>query len=240
MTSEPTVDGLRARHRVSLTRRSSRRAFTRGVLGGIAILLVSAPVGFSADDSAEEAELTAEPTQIIEKAAGQIMAVLARKDEPAEVRVREIEEIAYAIFDFTTMSKLVLARNWRKMDKPKRAEFVREFKTHLSRTYGTRLDRYDQEEVEVYGAQVEVRNDVTVKSRIVGGQFDGAEIAYRLRNRKDAWKIIDVVIEGVSLVSNYRSQFATVLNGGTIDDLITKLKDKNFVVDQPAPEKGQG
>ena len=56
---------------------------------------------------------------------------------------------------------------------------------------------------------------MTVKSRIVGGQFDGAEIAYRLRNRKDAWKIIDVVIEGVSLVSNYRSQFATVLNGGT-------------------------
>ena len=240
MTSEPKFDGLRARHRVSPTRRSSRRAFTRGVLGGIAILLVSVPVGFSADDAVEDAELTAEPTQIIEKAAGEIMAVLARKDEPAEVRVREIEEIAYAIFDFTTMSKLVLARNWRKMDKPKRAEFVREFKTHLSRTYGTRLDRYDQEEVEVYGAQVEVRNDVTVKSRIVGGQFDGAEIAYRLRNRKDAWKIIDVVIEGVSLVSNYRSQFATVLNGGTIDDLITKLKDKNFVVDEPEPEKGQG
>ena len=240
MTSEPTVDGLRARHRVSPTRRSSRRAFMRGALGGIAILLVSVPVGFSADDAVEDAELTAEPTQIIEKAAGEIMAVLARKDEPAEVRVREIEEIAYAIFDFTTMSKLVLARNWRKMDKPKRAEFVREFKTHLSRTYGTRLDRYDQEEVEVYGAQVEVRNDVTVKSRIVGGQFDGAEIAYRLRNRKDAWKIIDVVIEGVSLVSNYRSQFATVLNGGTIDDLITKLKDKNFVVDEPEPEKGQG
>ena len=75
-----------------------------------------------------------------------------------------------------------------------------------------------------------------MKTRIVGGQFDGSEISYRLRNRKDAWKIIDVVIEGVSLVSNYRSQFATVLNGGTIDDLIAKLKDKNFVVDEP--EKG--
>ena len=58
------------------------------------------------------------------------------------------------------MSKLVLARNWRKLDKEKRAEFVREFKRHLSRTYGTRLDRYEQEKVDVYAAQVEVRDDV--------------------------------------------------------------------------------
>ena len=72
----------------------------------------------------------------------------------------------------------------------------------------------------------------------LGGQFDGAEIAYRLRDRKDAWKIIDVVIEGVSLVSNYRTQFASVLNGGTIDDLIAKLKDKNFVVDESEPADG--
>lgn len=236
MTSDPNVRGVSK----SQIRRVSRRGFTRCMLGGLAILLALPPTGAVAADDTDEAALTAEPTQIIEEAASDIMAVLARKDEPAEVRVREIEEIAYAIFDFTTMSKLVLARNWRKLDKPKRAEFVREFRTHLSRTYGTRLDRYDQEEVEVYGAQVEVRNDVTVKSRIVGGQFDGAEIAYRLRNRKDAWKIIDVVIEGVSLVSNYRSQFATVLNGGDIDDLIAKLKDKNFVVDEPEPVKAEG
>jgi len=118
------------------------------------------------------------------------------------------------------------------MDKQQRGEFVREFKRHLSRTYGTRLDRYDQEEVEVYAAQVEVRNDVSIKTRIVGGQFDDAEVAYRLRERKEKWRIIDVVIEGVSLVSNYRSQFAEVLNSGSIDDLLAKLRDKNFVVDE--------
>ena len=135
------------------------------------------------------------------------------------------------------MSKLVLARNWRKLDKAKRSEFVGEFKQHLSRTYGTRLDRYDQERIDVYGAQVEVRNDVSIKTRIIGGQFDGAEIAYRLRERGEDWKIIDVVIEGVSLVSNYRSQFAEVLNSGGIDDLLAKLRDKNFVVDDEAAPK---
>ncbi|MBW2426694.1 MAG: ABC transporter substrate-binding protein, partial [Deltaproteobacteria bacterium] len=79
--------------------------------------------------------------------------------------------------------------------------------------------------------QLEPRNDVSVKTRIVGGQFDKAEISYRLRKRKERWKIIDVVIEGVSLISNYRSQFAEVLNSGTIDDLLAKLRDKNFKID---------
>ena len=210
------------------TREIARRVFTRGLLSVFALQLAFVPLAIAADG---DDALVAEPTKIIDEAAQKIVAVLARTGEPAEVRIGEIEEIAYEIFDFTTMSKLVLARNWRKLDKEKRAEFVREFRTHLSRTYGTRLDNFSDIGVDVYGAQVEVRNDVTVKSRVVGGQFDGSELAYRMRDRKEEWKIIDVVIEGVSLVSNYRSQFATVLNGGTIDDLITKLKDKNFVVE---------
>ena len=212
------------------TRRHPR--LVRGlVLLAVLVFAHAAPIVPIAD-AADDPALTQEPVAIITEAVDSILVILARKDEPSEVRVAEIEAIAYELFDFTTMSKLVLARNWRKMDKPKRKEFVQEFKRHLSRTYGTRLDRFDQDAIEIYGAQVEVRDDVTVKSRVVGGQFDGAELAYRLRNRKGEWKIIDVVIEGVSLVSNFRSQFATVLNGGTIDDLLTKLRDKNFVVEE--------
>jgi len=188
---------------------------------------VSVSAALAADDPA----LTSAPRQLINETATKIVSILAKKDQTTETRISEIESLAYEIFDFTTMSKLVLARNWKKMDKAKRKEFVVEFKRHLSRTYGTRLDRYEQEEVDVYGAQVEVRNDVSVKTRILGGQFDGAEISYRLRNRRDEWKIIDVVIEGVSLVSNYRSQFKEVLNGGSIEDLLARLRDKNFIVD---------
>ena len=138
MTSEQTTNGI------------ARRAFTRGLLSVLALQLVVAPQVF-ADD---EAALVAEPTKIIDEAASKIVAVLARVEEPAEVRIGEIETIAYELFDFTTMSKLVLARNWRKLDKAKRAEFVREFKTHLSRTYGTRLDNFSDINVDVYGAQV--------------------------------------------------------------------------------------
>ena len=180
--------------------------------------------------AAETPDITAEPRALIDETATRIISVLARKDAPQDVRISEIEKIAYEIFDFTTMSKLVLARNWRKLDKAQRAEFVREFKRNLSRTYGTRLDRYNQERVEIFGTQIEPRDDVSVKTRIVGGEFDDAEISYRLRNRNERWRIIDVVIEGVSLVSNYRSQFAEILNAGTIDDLLVKLRDKNFEI----------
>lgn len=216
--------------------RRQARGFTRRVVSAVLIAFSVSLVSMSAALAADDPMLTAVPRQLIKETATKIVSILAKKDQTTEMRISEIESLAYEIFDFTTMSKLVLARNWKKMDKAKRKEFVVEFKRHLSRTYGTRLDRYEQEEVDVYGAQVEVRNDVSVKTRILGGQFDGAEIAYRLRNRRDEWKIIDVVIEGVSLVSNYRSQFKEVLNGGSIEDLLVRLRDKNFIVDEGRAE----
>jgi len=199
------------------------------------IVAVSLVVGMSIGvatlaPAAEGPDITIVPRDLIDDAAGKIVAILADTDQPSEARVSQIEEIAYDIFDFTTMSKLVLARNWRKLDKEQRADFVREFKRNLSRTYGTRLDRYDQENIEIFATQIEPRDDVSVKTRIIGGQFDGAVISYRLRERSERWRIIDVVIEGVSLVSNYRSQFAEILNSGTIDDLMVKLRDKNFEI----------
>jgi phospholipid transport system substrate-binding protein len=205
------------------------------------IVAVSLVVGISAAlgplaSAAEGPDITIAPRNLIDEAATKIVSILDDKDQTDDARVSRIEKIAYDIFDFTTMSKLVLARNWRKLDKEQRADFVREFKRNLSRTYGTRLDRYDQENIEIFATQVEPRDDVSVKTRIVGGQFDGAVISYRLRERSERWRIIDVVIEGVSLVSNYRSQFAEILNSGTIDDLMVKLRDKNFDIDEEKKE----
>ena len=101
-----------------------QRVFARGLTALVAVVFAFEPAMAVADD---DDALVAAPRQIIDDAASRIVAVLARTEKPAEQRVSEIEEIAYEIFDFTTMSKLVLARNWRKLDKPKRAEFVREF-----------------------------------------------------------------------------------------------------------------
>ena len=90
----------------------------------------------------------------------------------------EIEQIVFGVFDFSTMSKLVLARNWKRFNAEQRKKFTSEFKLYLSRTYGGRLDRYSQTDIEVYGARVEPRGDVTVLSRVVGGEFDGIEMNF--------------------------------------------------------------
>ena len=125
------------------------------------------------------------------------------------------------------MSKLVIARPWRKFSKEQRSEFIGEFKTHLARSYGRRLSRYEGVDVKVTSEVKEQRGDITVNSEVVGGQFDGAVLAYRMRGKTGQWLVIDVIIEGVSLVSNFRSQFKPIVAQGGADELLRRLKDKN-------------
>ena len=80
------------------------------------------------------------------------------------------------------------------------------------------------------GEVAEQRGDVTVKSEIVGGQFDGATIDYRSRVKDGEWLVIDVIIEGVSLVSNFRSQFKPIVAQGGAAELLARLKDKNDIL----------
>ncbi len=166
---------------------------------------------------------------VIEQTVKDVLAVLQNGElEKAERRSR-IEQIAYDRFDFRTTSRLVLARNWKKFDSSQQQEFQREFKKFLALNYGSRIERYDQEEVEITGTREEPRGDVTVKTRIVGGQYEDATVDYRLRkNKKDGgWYVIDVIVEGISLVSNYRDQFREVLSRGGPDSLLKQLREKN-------------
>jgi phospholipid transport system substrate-binding protein len=150
--------------------------------------------------------------------------------ESAERRGR-IQALAFEVFDFETMGKLSLARNWKKLSAEQRVEFIDEFKSHLARNYGSRLNRYQQTDVAVVGDRVEPRGDVTILTRVVGGQFDGVEMNYRMRERNDVWKVIDVVIEGVSLIGNFRSQFSEVMSRGGAEELLRQLRSKNFAAD---------
>lgn len=165
--------------------------------------------------------------EVVESTVALVLEVLRTPDSTLDQRRARIEKIVYVRFDFETMSRLVLARNWRRFDPAQREEFIGEFKRHLSRSYGARLARYEQEEVDVTGAREEKRGDVTVLTVIHGGQFDGAAIDYRMRNREDAWRVIDVIIEGISLVSNFRSQFKDVVSRDGPSGLIEQLASRN-------------
>ena len=165
--------------------------------------------------------------EVVESTVAQVLEILRIPELTLDQRRARIEEVVYVRFDFETMSRLVLARNWRRFDPAQREEFIREFKRHLSRSYGTRLARYEQENVDVTGERKETRGDVTVLTVIHGGQFDGAAIDYRMRDREDVWRVIDVIIEGISLVSNFRSQFKDVVSRDGPSGLIEQLASRN-------------
>ena len=168
------------------------------------------------------------PRAVVEDMVTQVLAVLRDVQLSQPQRHRRIEDIAYGVFDFPTMSRLVLARNWKRFSEAQRAEFESQFKKMLANNYRSRFDEYDDEEVELLGERQEPRGDLTVRTRILGGGYEGVNIDYRLRDREGRWRVIDVLIEGISLVSNYRDQFKAVLSqGGGPEDLIQRMREKN-------------
>ncbi len=167
------------------------------------------------------------PRQVIQQTADEVLAVLARKELPLEERRALIQEIADSRFDAETISRLVLARHWRRFTPAQRETFIAEMKRHIVVNYGDRIDRYDQEGVEVLGERPEARGDVTVRTRITGGDGDGLAVDYRLRQREGRWYVIDVVVEGVSVLKSYRSQFQEILASGSPEQLLQQLREKN-------------
>jgi len=204
-------------------RRSGPRRWWCGACVAAVVLLV-VPSG-SADSGAAAVEA---PRKVVQETLDKVLHILNQPELDGAERRERIQQVAFEVFDFRTMGKLALARNWKKLSAEQQTEYVSEFKQHLARRYGTRLDRYRQTDVEVVGTRQEPRGDVVVQTSVVGGQFDGVEMDYRMRRRPDGWKVIDVVIENVSLVANFRAQFAEIMSNGGVDRLLNDLRTKNF------------
>jgi phospholipid transport system substrate-binding protein len=196
---------------------TSRSDLGRAVALG---LLLALGAGRALAAAADDARAT------MEKTVADVLVILGDDALPLQTKKDRIQAIAFERFDFVTMSKLVLKRDWKRFDAAQQQEFVTEFKEHLSARYGENLGRYENEKVEVASHHSETNGDVTVKTVIRGGRYDGTPVNYRLRNAS-AWRVIDVVIENVSLVSSFRQQFADVLEKGGPTGVLAKLKERN-------------
>jgi phospholipid transport system substrate-binding protein len=224
-------------------RRESKRAGTgrQGACGAVLALgvLISGVVpgsGF-AGVQASTGEASA-PVTVIRETTDAVIAVLARKDLPAEQKRRDIEQIVDNSFDFTTLSRLVIARNWNTLTPEQQQQFVTEFKRHLSLTYGRNIETYHDERVVITGEREEARGDRIVKTRIKRPNGEDIPVDYRLRATDGVWRVIDVIIDGVSLVANYRSQFQSIISRDGPAQLIELLHEKNEkgeVFDQGRP-----
>lgn len=129
-------------------------------------------------------------------------------------------------FDFTRITRLAVGKNWRSATPEQQQALVREFRTLLVRTYSTALTSYKDQTYEVKAADIK-GDDATVKVEInqPGGQ--PIMIDYSLEKTPQGWKVYDVIVAGISLVTNYRSTFNNEINRSGIDGLIKTLMDKN-------------
>src|SRR5688572_28151560 len=198
-----------------MTSRSSRLVLRAALALGLVCFAVAAAAA-PADDARRAMETTV----------ADVLAILGDSSLSQQVKRDRIQAIAFERFDFETMAKLVLKRDWKKFDAQQQDEFVKELREHLSARYGENIGRYENEKVEVTSHKAETNGDVSVKTLIRGGKYDGTPVDYRLRNASE-WRVIDVVIENVSLVSSFRTQFADVLSKNGPTGVLAKLKERN-------------
>ncbi|WP_137720179.1 Tgt2/MlaC family protein [Methylobacillus flagellatus] len=138
------------------------------------------------------------------------------------------EEKILPNFNFDRVSRMVLGKNWRSATPEQQQAFQREFRSLMLRTYATALSKYRNQTIDFKPTRVQPGDtEVTVKTLIVQPGGQPIAVDYSLEKQTDAWKVYDITIEGVSLVTNYRSQFGNEVRQGGIDGLIQKLTEKN-------------
>jgi phospholipid transport system substrate-binding protein len=171
------------------------------------------------------------PDDLVKRTAEDVLAVV-KSDKDIQAGNQEkifalAEEKILPNFNFEKVSRLVLGKNWTKATPEQKAAFQEEFKTLLLRTYATALSKYKNQIIEYKPLRMEAgATTATVKTLILQPGGQPIAVDYSLEKKSD-WKVFDIVIEGVSLVTNYRSQFAQEIRQNGLDSLIKKLADKN-------------
>jgi len=191
------------------------------IVGVVLLGLLAGPV-FAAKD----------PQALVEETSQLMLAKLREekvliKAEPNRI-YDLVDQIIIPHFDFEYMSQMVLAKHWRRASAKQRQAFSEEFKQLLVRTYATSLNEYADQEISYLpfrpGSDA---SQAMVKTEIAQAGGFPIPIDYRLRENSGSWLVFDVVIDGVSLVTNYRTTFAKEIRSGDLDALIQTLAKRN-------------
>lgn len=138
------------------------------------------------------------------------------------------EEKILPNFNFERVSRLVLGKNWTRATDDQKVAFQSEFRTLLLRTYATALSKYKNQKIEYLPLRMgDGDKTVSVKTKIIQSGAQPISVDYALARENDTWKVYDIVIEAVSLVTNYRGQFSQEVRQNGLDSLIKKLAEKN-------------
>jgi phospholipid transport system substrate-binding protein len=184
-----------------------------------ALLLVWAPTE----------SLAGPATDQVKESVDQVIKILTDPTLKGEKKVQErrakIRQVVLQRFGFTEMSKRALGRYWNERNPEERTEFVRLFTDLLERAYIDRIDGYSGEQV-VYLVETVDGDYSEVRGKIVTKRNQEILITYRLQKASSNWEVYDVIVEGVSLVNNYRTQFSKIIRTSSYQELVKKMQMK--------------
>jgi phospholipid transport system substrate-binding protein len=171
--------------------------------------------------------------ELLENKVDAAIAVLQKKDLDHEEKNKQIIEIVTPLFDFPLMAKLSLGRKyWPDLVNEKRQRFIELFTERLKASYLDKLTLYTDEKV-VFKTPVQEKRKIKIQTELIS-KNNTISMLYKFHESTNSWLIYDIEIQGVSIISTYRSQFDQALSKGTIDDLLIKLEQP----EQPEqPEK---
>ena len=173
--------------------------------------------------------LAATAKETVEVQVNKVLKALADpafKDETRDAKIVKIRSIVNEIFDYTELSRRTLGREWTKFNAPQQDEFIRLFSDLLEKTYADKLLSYSNEKV-VFDKESMLREDqAEVTSNVLTADGKKIPLDYRMIRKEAGWRVYDVIIEGISLVKNYRDQFRDILAKDSPEEVLKMLRDK--------------
>ena len=190
----------------------------------LALSLVAAPAVAKADDDAA--------TRLVQRTADRMLSALSSRRGEIERNPQLINQLVDNIlaphFDFEMITRAAVGRDWNKATPAQQRALTDAFREMLIRTYSKALLKYSDEEIQYASARPGTRSDtVVVETKVRARGAPPIPMDYRMHKKSGDWKVYDVIIENVSLISNYRSQFRTTIARAGIDGLIDELQAKN-------------
>jgi phospholipid transport system substrate-binding protein len=181
------------------------------------------------------------PTDAVRSTTNEVIRILEdtelKKPGRDEDRREKLEKIIGDRFNYTEMARRALGTQWNKLNDQEQREFVKLFQRLLSNTYAGKIEGYTGEQVRYLNERLE-GDYAEVQTKIVSGKAE-IPLYYRLLNQSDDWRVYDVVVDGVSLVNNYRGQFTRILRSSGYEDLVEQLRKKSDRFKAPKAEKPQ-
>jgi phospholipid transport system substrate-binding protein len=169
------------------------------------------------------------PTEQLKTQIDRVLKLLDDAELKKEARAKErrtaVRKIANEIFDFSETARRSLGRHWQARTPAERDEFVQLFSDLLERSYISKVELYGGEKIQYTGDTIE-GDQAKAQTKLLTKSGSDIPIEYRMHRKGDRWLVYDVIIEGVSLVANYRTQFNKIIQTSSYQELVRKMKTK--------------